>query len=83
MTLFQTRDVILQSLRVQFRARVLEITVHDVVDGSVDRIALVSNDTQIDPRLDVFLLDTANSIAQAFADDGEIDATPDDPLRVH
>lgn len=82
-TLFQTRGAVLQSLRTQFRARVLEILVRDVADDSVARIALASHDTQIDPRLDEFLLDTANGIAQAFADDGEVDETPDDPMRVH
>jgi hypothetical protein len=83
MTLFQTRDVVLQSLRAQFRARVLEIIVRDVADDSVERIALASLDATIDPRLDVFLLDTANCIVQAFADDGEVDETPNDPERVH
>jgi hypothetical protein len=71
-TLFQKRDVVLQSLRTQFRARVREIIVGDY-DGRVDRIALASHDAQIDPRLEAFLLDAANNIAQAFADDGEDD----------
>lgn len=83
MTLFQTRDAVLQSLRAQFRARVLEIIVRDVADDRVERIALASFDAKIDPRLDVFLLDTANCIAQAFADDGEVDESSEDPERVH
>lgn len=82
MTLFQTRDAVLQSLRTQFRARVLEIVVSDY-DGSVEKIALASCDAQIDPRLEAFLLDTANNLVHAFADDGEADETSDDPERVH
>jgi len=82
MTLLQKRDVVLESLRVQFRSRVREIIVGNVL-GRVDRIALASRDEEIDPRLEAFLLDAANNITQALADDGEVDETPDNPGRVH
>lgn len=82
MTLFQKRDKVLHSLRVQFRARVREIIVGDV-DGRVDRIALASFDQEVDRRLEAFLLDTANCVVQAFADDGVTDETPDDLEHVH
>lgn len=69
MTLLQKRDIVLDSLRVQFRARVLEIIVSDVADDRVDHIALGSHDREIDPRLDAFLRDCASNVMQALAEE--------------
>jgi hypothetical protein len=82
-TLLEKRDAILDSLRAQFRCRVLEIVIVNPLEGDIPRTYAITRapmgtveptgQIEIPTGLDALLRDISNNIAQGMADEDDED----------